>query len=773
MLDNSTHPATVTTSRSIPMKTLAIALATACTAAELPATHIAGEWTALAGGYPGANGIVHHVEWAGDNLWAVGEFTQIGNTKLPGIGRRDANGKWSLPGADSWATPYQTYYNFNPRIVHVGTDGKVWTISDSGFVQEGPVVRSFDGTRWTSHPTGARAPSNFDWTFHGIATDRSGAPLVWGSFKFGATDTVKFRVIREEAGVWKDLGCPGNPGEPVLLGGDSLSFGAWILSNGNWSPSPLNSLPGAELLDELRLKDGTRIAYMGDVDPEPSRVGDLFRWDGISWKEFQPGHPALGFDKVRLGLDPSGAVLLSGLFRNRYLVLWESASGWDTLATMGVPYFDNTIFDLAVSPTGQIALGGRFLLVDTVPALNLAIRESGRWTAPGSGFAGVVNAITVGKDGSIVVGGYFSGVDGQKMSNLAQLHDGTWKPLGLGSNEAVFALATAPNGDIIAGGRFDSIGGIAASRVARWNGKDWHPMGAGFKNDVLTLAVARQGGVWASIDNGFGLVSRWNDTAWKDAFDYGNASRFISTISVSNDGAAFLGGIQSKNFRTWRASWTNVPEEWYGIRTTSNLTVQASTWLHDSVFALAGIFHDSKACPLAFTGGDTLASFGCEFTGSASEIQQSPSGSLFLSGSMQSTNANHKDNILRWDGSRMTAFDGLEGLPLALAIDSSRSLIAVGTLDHATGASVFRLANGDATGIRSRTTPAADRIFERNGRELAATRPGHLRIFDPTGKLVWNGDVQTGFVTSNLPLAPGMYLARLDGATERFLRSDR
>ncbi|MEN9306990.1 MAG: hypothetical protein RL173_922, partial [Fibrobacterota bacterium] len=458
MLDNSTHPATVTTSRSIPMKTLAIALATACTAAELPATHIAGEWTALAGGYPGANGIVHHVEWAGDDLWAVGEFTQIGNTKLPGIGRRDANGKWSLPGADSWATPYQTYYNFNPRIVHVGTDGKVWTISDSGFVQEGPVVRSFDGTRWTSHPTGARAPDNFDWSFQGIATDQSGSPLVWGTFKFGATDSGRFHLIREESGTWKDLGFPGEAGTPLLLGGDSISIGNWILSKGTWSPSPLLDLSGKEVVDELRLKDGTRLAFLRDVDPGPSVLGSLVQWNGTAWKEFHSTHPYAGFDPVRLSMDGAGSVLISGVIRNRFFLLRESTADWDTLAIMGRDRYDNTIFDLAVSTTGKIAMGGRFILVDSLPALNLAIRESGHWTAPGSGFAGVVKAITVGHDGSIVVGGYFSGVDGQKMPNIARLHNGTWKPLGLGSNEAVFALATAPNGDIIAGGRFDSIG---------------------------------------------------------------------------------------------------------------------------------------------------------------------------------------------------------------------------------------------------------------------------------------------------------------------------
>jgi len=746
-------------------------------AAELPSERITGEWSALAGGHPGADGSVHEVRWNGAELWAIGEFSHIATVSLPGIGRRDANGVWSLPGSETWIVPASGSSRVSPTKLHIGGDGKIWTISDSGYVRTQPVIRCFDGSRWISKPTGAKAPTNFDWSFEGISTDRSNAPLVWGTFKFGSGDTAKFRLIREEAGVWKDLAYPGPRNTtmtPLSLGGDSLSFGSWILSGSTWSPSPDTGIDSFEIVAEIRMKDGSRLAYLRDVDPEPELVGSLVRWDGSGWKEFMPDHPLRVLDPVRLGIDPSGKVLVSGIFKDRFRLVRESSTGWEDLAAMGPRLLDDAIHGFDMAASGELAIGGQFTLVDSFPALNLAIRSAKEWTSPGTGFAGTLRAATVDKDGGIVVGGLFSGVDGRKMSNIARYHDGKWQPMGGGANDVVFGLATTPAGDVVAAGRFDTVDGRTPARVARWDGTSWQAVGAAsYDGDILALSSDPQGRIWTSLEPRYAAVDRWDGSSSTSLMSGTHSDRFVATMSFAPDGSAFLGGHEYGGFRTWRVSNTSETSEWYKATPPTNLEVESSTWIRDSVFALAGTFTETGFCPLALTGSQNLSPLGCEFKGVARSIGHGARDDIFLAGTMQHGSLARRDNLLRWDGARMAAIDGLEGDALVVVRDSTGSPVVIGDLDNSEGSSVFRLRNPGATGIVPREKAPANRALLRTGAGLVAGNPGRLEIFDPTGKLEWRGDVEAGFALSTLPLGGGFHLARLGGRTERFCGSTR
>lgn len=130
---------------------------------------------------------------------------------------------------------------------------------------------------------------------------------------------------------------------------------------------------------------------------------------------------------------------------------------------------------IVVQPDGYILIGGFFQAYDGVPRRNIArLDPSGNLDLsfdPGTGFDGIVRAISVEPDGSIFVGGSFTTYNGQSVNTLIRLEsDGDLDPTfysGTGPEGKVWTLTRQPDNKVIVGGRFINYNNIYAGHVTR------------------------------------------------------------------------------------------------------------------------------------------------------------------------------------------------------------------------------------------------------------------------------------------------------------------
>ena len=85
---------------------------------------------------------------------------------------------------------------------------------------------------------------------------------------------------------------------------------------------------------------------------------------------------------------------------------------------------------------------------------------------------GEINAISFQTDNFILIGGYFSKYDNVATGNIARLKpdgelDTSFNAGGTGFNGVVYAISIQPNGDIIVGGSFTSYNGVAVNTLVR------------------------------------------------------------------------------------------------------------------------------------------------------------------------------------------------------------------------------------------------------------------------------------------------------------------
>jgi hypothetical protein len=177
-----------------------------------------------------------------------------------------------------------------------------------------------------------------------------------------------------------------------------------------------------------------------------------------------------------------------------------TGTAWEPLGA-GLPgsFAINT---LVVAPNGDLYAGGEISLDTGKSSFAMVARWNGRaWSrvgafdadnpCQGSGNAGQVFALAVTPTGELYVGGIFSAVDGVPAHNLTRWDGTTWQAIGgLDLGCQVHALALALNGDLYVGGEFESGLPVRARNLARWDGTSWHAVGSGLNGPVLALACA-------------------------------------------------------------------------------------------------------------------------------------------------------------------------------------------------------------------------------------------------------------------------------------------
>lgn len=173
----------------------------------------------------------------------------------------------------------------------------------------------------------------------------------------------------------------------------------------------------------------------------------------------------------------------------------KSTGQWDNL---GPPNAAGTYTDVrTIAEDGTyVYIGGNFLNFDNIANADYIVRynkQTGIYSALGTGMNNVVRKIKIGSSGLVYAVGDFTTASGGAANRIAVWNPvaETWSTLGTGLNARVYDVEIGTS-YIYVSGSFTTAGGGAALRVARWsiNGAAWSAMGAGFTVDVRALALS-------------------------------------------------------------------------------------------------------------------------------------------------------------------------------------------------------------------------------------------------------------------------------------------
>ncbi|WP_207218269.1 hypothetical protein, partial [Hymenobacter persicinus] len=229
------------------------------------------------------------------------------------------------------------------------------------------------------------------------------------------------------------------------------------------------------------------------------------RWDGNAWQALASGPPtfASAITVAANGDIYAGGVSASG---NGYLAVYNGTSWRIITSTLSGPTLSagGPVRSLVPAPGGGVYVGGGFLSVGPAGTQYLARYNGSSWSSVGAlGSGGQVSvgvfALALSPNGDLLVGGNFVNAGGNPDADYVARYSGSaLLPLGTGSRMPARALAVAANNDVYVGGDFTgTTAQPELNRVMRWDGTAWQPLGTGLDATVIALAVAPNGNVLA------------------------------------------------------------------------------------------------------------------------------------------------------------------------------------------------------------------------------------------------------------------------------------
>jgi len=220
----------------------------------------------------------------------------------------------------------------------------------------------------------------------------------------------------------------------------------------------------------------------------------------------------------------------------------KETGAWSALGTG----MNGIVYVLAIGPDGALYAGGTFTTAGGGAASRIAKWDGSSWSALGSGTDGDVYAIAFGNDGTLYVGGLFNNAGGGAANNIAKWDGSSWSALGTGMNASVLALVMGIDGNIYAGGNFTTAGGTTVDYVARWNGSAWSALATGTDANLNALAVAPNGilyigGVFTTAGGvSANRVAYWNGSSFVALGD--GVNNTVNSLKFTDDGLLYVGG---------------------------------------------------------------------------------------------------------------------------------------------------------------------------------------------------------------------------------------
>ncbi|MGA2747387.1 MAG: hypothetical protein ABSG59_01315 [Verrucomicrobiota bacterium] len=391
---------------------------------------------------------------------------------------------------------------------------------------------------------------------------------------------------------------------------------------------------------------------------------------------------------------------------------------------------DAQVLAITVDGSGNVYVGGEFIVIGTVRANGIAKWNGSNWSALGSGVGGgsgdgpfgagivlgtSVFALACDSYGNVYAGGNFTTAGGVAANGVAVWNGSTWSALGSGVTESysgysspVYALAVSGT-NLYAGGSFNTAGGVAANNVALWNGSAWSALGSGMNGAVYALTVSGTtlyaGGDFTTADGvAANYIAAWNGITWSAlGSGMGGGSAYIEpevcalAASGTNVYAGGLfttaGGVPANYIAAWNGN------AWSALGSGMNTFVYALAANGTNLYA-GGEFQAAGGVGAEFVAawnGSTWSALGLGTAGTLGALAVNGTN-LYAGGLFYVAGGASVHFIAAWNGSAWSALgSGMNNGVSSLAV-SGGTLYAGGGFVTAGGVTVNSIAawNGNA-----------------------------------------------------------------------------
>ncbi|WP_395753590.1 autotransporter-associated beta strand repeat-containing protein [Prosthecobacter sp.] len=222
-----------------------------------------------------------------------------------------------------------------------------------------------------------------------------------------------------------------------------------------------------------------------------------------------------------------------------------SDADWVSLSS-GLIGTSNAVNALLADASGNLYVGGSFVVAGTVVANRIAKWDGSVWTTLGSGMDGAVNSLALnGTD--LYAGGSFLTAGGVTVNRIAKWNGTAWSALSTGMNGSTVNALAVSGTDLYAGGDFTTAGGVTVNRIAKWDGTAWSALSTGMASgSVNALAVSGSnlyagGSFLVAAGVTVNSIAKWDGTAWS-ALSTGMSNPNVRALAV-NGTDLYVGGL--------------------------------------------------------------------------------------------------------------------------------------------------------------------------------------------------------------------------------------
>ncbi|MFA6046347.1 MAG: hypothetical protein WC718_15290 [Phycisphaerales bacterium] len=664
-----------------------------------------------AGQMPGVDGFVNAIVYLPNgDLIAGGDFGTAGSVAVNHIARWDGTAWMPLDASVGQG------YSGSVTSLAVSPNGDLFAGGD--FTAGTPGYYSNRVARWAGDHWDPLGPG-LNARVSVLAAMPNGDIIAGGEFyATGGGAAPASYIARWNGSAWSQLGTGMNAPVRALLvlpNGDLIAAGDFTAAGGNsaghiarWDGATWTTLGlGADnrVRALARMPNGDIIAGGTFTAAGGSAIRSMARWNGTTWAQVGEGLSGSGFaDVYSLVVMPDGDLFAGGAFTTNGAVPVHDIARWDgtTWSSLGSGIATTYQYDyypiaatLAVSPSGNLAVGGRFTLAGGAAAAQVASWDGAGWSSLGdpavpgaSAFNNSVYALTSLHNGDLIAGGDFTIAGGVAANKVARWTGSGWAAIGSGINGRVYALTEMPNGDLIAGGSFGAAGGVSAHGIARWDGSSWAPFGSGMNNDVRALAVMPNGDLIAGgrFSTAGGVpangVARWNGITWAPlGTGVPGQYPYVFELAVLPNGA--LVAMSAYDINRWYGA------SWGGLSGSLGDAPSTFTVLPNGDIVAAPYTNGSAAGALRRWSNAPWSDFTSPIVGRASSLAVAPRGDLIAGGTFATAGGVQVNSIARWDGTSWnplgSGIGGRYSEVKALAFMSDGTLAVGGTFLTAGG----------------------------------------------------------------------------------------